>query len=110
MKFLANLTLGKKLTLLTTMGLILGISVFSFLGIRAVNQATEAMLQDRMTTAHLVADYLDEALGRALTELERTAALVESDVTKDNLQQQAEALEEIYNRLSIYTHCIYFLD
>ncbi len=110
MKFLANLTLGKKLILLTTLGLILGISVFSFLGIRAVNQATEAMLQDRMTTAHLVADYLDEALGRALTELERTATLVGNNGAEDNLRHRAEALEEVYNRLSIYTHRLYFLN
>ncbi len=62
MKLLPSLTLGKKITLLTTLGLILGIGVLSFLGMRAVNQATEVMLQDRMTTARLVADYVNEAL------------------------------------------------
>jgi len=57
----------------------LGGGVFSFLGMRAVNQATETMLQDRLTTARLVADYLDEVLGRALTELRNTAQMIESD-------------------------------
>ncbi len=61
-KFLTNLTLGKKITLLTALGLIFGVAVFSSLGMRAVNQATETMLQDRLTTAHLLADYVDEAL------------------------------------------------
>ena len=70
MTFLTNLTLGGGITLLTTVGLLLGVGVFSSLSMRAVNQATETMLQDRLTTASLVADYLDEALGRALTELE----------------------------------------
>jgi len=108
--FLTNLTLGKKITLLTTIGLLLGVGVFSSLGMRAVNQATETMLQDRLTTARLVADYVDEALGRALTELENTAQMIESDGAKDNLEPQIQALEDTYSRLSIYTHSIYLLN
>ena len=69
MRFLTNLTLGKKIVLLTTLGLLVGIGVFSSLGPHAVNQATEATLQDRLTTAGIVADYLDETLDRALNEL-----------------------------------------
>lgn len=110
MTFLANLTLGKKITLLTTLGLLLGVGAFSSLGMRAVNQATETMLQDRLTTARLVADYLDEALGRALTELENTARMIEIDGAKDNLESQIETLEATYSRLSIYTHSIYLFD
>ena len=110
MTFLTNLTLGKKITLLTTVGLLLGVGVFISLGMRAVNQATETMLQDRLTTARLVADYVDEALGRALTELKSTAQMIESDRTKDELEAQMEALEATYSRLSIYTHSIYLLN
>ncbi len=79
MTFLTNLTLGKKITLLTTLGLLLGVGIFSSLGMRAVNQATEAMLRDRLTTAQLVADYLDETLGRALSELKNVAQTIEGD-------------------------------
>ncbi len=110
MKFLANLTLGKKITLLTTLGLLLGVGVFSSLGMRAVNQATEAMLQDRMATAHLVADYMDEALGRALTELKNSAQMIKSDGAKDELEHQIEALEATYSQLSIYTNATYLLN
>ncbi len=109
MTFLTNLTLWKKITLLTTVALLLGGGIFSFLGMRAVNQATEAMLQDRLTTAHLVADYVDDALGHALHELENTAQMIASDGTKDNLKLQIEALEHTLSRLSIYTHGIYLL-
>ncbi|MFQ6121445.1 MAG: ATP-binding protein [Dehalococcoidales bacterium] len=110
MKLLTNLTLGKKITLLTTLGLLLGIGVFSSLGMGAVNKATETMLQDRLTTARLVADYLDEALGRALVELKNTAQMIESDGAKDNFEPQIEELEDTYSRLSIYTHSIYLLN
>ncbi len=54
MRFLTNLTLGKKSTLLTAIGVLLGVGVFSSLAMRAVNQATETMLGDRLTTAHPV--------------------------------------------------------
>lgn len=106
MKFLTNLTLGKKITLLTTVGLILGVVVFSFLGMRAVNQATETMLQDRLTTARLLADYVDEALGRALLELKTTARTIESDPAS-NLETQIATLEDTYSLLSIYIQGIY---
>ncbi len=110
MRFLTNLTLGKKITLLTTLGLLLGVGVFSSLGMRAVNRATEAMLQDRLTTAHLVADYVDEALENAFTELKDTAQIVESGGAEDELEYQIEALETTYSRLSIYTIGTYLLN
>ncbi len=109
MTFITNLTLGKKITLLTAVGLVLGVAVFSFLGIRAVDQATETMLQDRLTTARLVADYIDETLERALAELETTAQTIESDGTKGELEHQIGDLENTYSRLSIYTSGIYLL-
>ncbi len=110
MTFLNNLALRKKITLLTTLGLVLGVAVFSFLGIRAVDRATETMLQDRLTTAHLVADYIDEALELSLSELKATAQMIESDRTNGELKHQIEALEDIYSRLSIYTSGTYLLD
>ncbi len=109
MRFLTNLTLGKKITLLTTLGLLLGVGIFSSLGMRAVNEATETMLRDRLTTARLVADYVDEALEHALGELENTAREVGSG-EKEHLEKQVTALQNIYSRLSIYTHGVYYFD
>ena len=107
MKFLTNLTLWKKITLLTTVGLLLGLGVFSSLGLRAVDRATEAMLQERLTTAGLVADYLDEALERALVELRRVARTIAIDGAGEDLASQIAALDQMYSRLSIHTHGIY---
>lgn len=90
MKFLTNLTLRTKITLFTALGILLGVSVFSFLGIRAVNQATQAMLQDRLTTAQILANYVDETLGNALFELENTTRLIAADPLKDNLSLHLE--------------------
>lgn len=110
MGFLRNLTLGKKITLLTTLGLIFGAGVFGSLGLRAVNQATETMLQDRLTTAGVVADFVDEAVGRALTELQRTAREIDIKAGSQQMAEQVSALEDIYSRLSIHTQEVLVVD
>lgn len=107
---MTNLSIGKKITLLTGIGLLLGVGVFSSLGMRSVNQATETMLQDRLTTAHLVADYVDEALGRAFTELKETARKIEKDASEYDLELQITALEVTYSRLSIDINGTYLLN
>ena len=110
MKFLSNLSLGQKVTLLTIAATVANVGVFSFLGIRAANQATEVMLQDRLTTARLVAEYLDEALGRALTEVENTAQMIATGEATSNFDTQIETLEATYSRFSIYIYDIYLLN
>lgn len=110
MRRLTNLSLFKKITLLTAIGLALAVGVFSFLGMRAVNQATEAMLQDRLTTAHLVANYLDETLGQATIELEKTAQAVDIEGTRSNIETHLTALKEVYQRLSVYSQGIYLFN
>ncbi len=109
MRFLANLTLGKKIALLTTLGLLVTVAVFGYLGLRAVNQATETMLEERMTTTRLVADHLDELLGYALSELENTAHDLTPDAPEE-LAVQISALEERFARLSIATQAFYIIN
>lgn len=109
MKFLTNLTLAKKIVFLTVMGLALGGVVFSGVALRAVNQATETMLQDRLTTAQLVTDYIDEALGRAVFELTAAGRAIDSATDKSQLDLLVAALEDRFSRLSIYTHSIYIV-
>ena len=110
-KFLTNLSLWKKITILTAIGLALGVGVFSTLGMRAVNEATEAMLQERLTTANLVADYVDEALVRAVNALENSARLIGTNSqTDNNFKPVLEALPAEYSRLSIQVREIYLID
>jgi signal transduction histidine kinase/HAMP domain-containing protein len=108
--FLNNLTIGKKITLLTALGLLLGVGVFSALGMRAVNQATDSMLQDRLTTARLVADYVDEALGRALVELENTARNISEGRSPEALDNAAVTLGTAYSRSAIDVYGVYLID
>ena len=107
--FLTNLTLRKKILLLTVVGLVLGVAIFSFLGIRAVEQATETMLQERLTMAGLISDYIDETLQRTLSELKSTAQTIEINGTPENFEHQIENLKNTYSRLSIHISSVYLL-
>ena len=110
MRFLTNLTLVKKVSLITAVGLLLGISVFSVLSIRAVNKAIESMLDDRLTTAYLIGNYIDEALDNAMTELEGTAGNIAAADSPAIVHAEIEALARVYDRMSISTLDIYLVD
>jgi HAMP domain-containing protein len=110
LKILTNLTLWKKITILTTFGLALGVAVFSTVGMRAVNEANEAMLQDRLTTAHMVADYVDETLVLAVNELKSSGKSLETDGLNSDLGSLMDSMQERYSQLSIYTRGIYLID
>lgn len=110
MAYLTNLTLWKKITLLTVLGLLLGVGVFSTLGMGAVNRANETMLQDRLTTARLVADYIDEKMALAINELRNAARAIAADSSGSNIETQISTLEATYARLSIETYGFFLLD
>lgn len=110
MAFLNNLTIGKKITFLTAAGLLLGVGVFSALGMRAVNQATDTMLQERLTTARLVAGYVDEALTRALVELDGTTEAIAASDNSDAIDGLLNALQSTYSRSLIDTYGFYLLN
>ncbi len=110
MKFFSNLTLRTRITLYTALAILVGISIFSFLGIRAVNQSTQSMLDDRLTTARVVASYIDETLGRALSELENTARMIANEPVENKFGVHLAELADTYSHLSVYYRDSYVLD
>ena len=109
MTFMNRLTLGRKITLLLAVGLVIGIGIFSFLGIRAVNQSTETMLAERLKTAQLVAGYLDDIMGRALAELE-IAGEIQSGRIDSDLAAAVNELEQVYSLMTIKISSAYIVD
>jgi signal transduction histidine kinase len=77
MGILTGLTLGKKIALLASASLLVGIGIFSFVAIRAVRQSVDNMLEDRLTLARLTADYIDGTLGNIVAEVSSAAAHLE---------------------------------
>jgi signal transduction histidine kinase/HAMP domain-containing protein len=110
LRFLGGLSLGKKIMLLTALGLLVGASALVYPGLRATQEATDMMLEDRLTTARLVADSLDESLRLSLDILKATASHVTMAQTPAELEQQTGALWATYSQLSIYTDSMYLFD
>jgi signal transduction histidine kinase len=110
MKFLNYLSLGKKIYLLLGAGLIVSIGVFSFLATGAVQESTEAMLEDRLTTTRLVASYLDETLRRAGAELDAAAASLRGGLPDEVRGQEILDLESDFSRLSLTICGAYLID
>jgi signal transduction histidine kinase len=108
--WLSNVPLLKKISLLTGLGLVVGILVFAFLGVRAVNRTIEVMLQERLNTAHLAANHADAILELALNELRETAEEVEIDGAIANFEPNVETLREIYQKLSLNIYGIFLVD
>ena len=99
MKLLTGLTLGKKIALLASASLLVGIGIFSFVAIRAVRQSVETMLDDRLTLARLAADYIDDTLGNVVAEV--SAAAVHINGFQTDPGPVVAQLEAIAARLSV---------
>jgi signal transduction histidine kinase len=110
MKFLNYLSLGKKIYLLLGVGLVVSIGVFSFLATRAVQESTEAMLEDRLTTTRLVASYLDETLRRADAELDSAVNALQGGQPDDVSSRPIADLTSDFSRLSLSLCGAYLLD
>lgn len=104
------LRLRSKIILLALACLLVGVGIFSYLGTRAIDRSTDKMLEERLTTARLVADYVDEVLGRALLELVTTAQTISIDQERSEVKGPVESLQNTYSVLSIATDDIFLLD
>ncbi len=110
MSFLTKPSLGKKIAFMAAVGILAGVGVFWVLSMQALDQSTDAMLDERLTTTHLIADYTDEVLGNALNELKNTARTIEIDGVGGEIDPQIKTLEDTYSRMSISTLNIFVLD
>ena len=104
------MTLMRKVALLAVVGLSLGVGLFSFLSMQALDRSTDAMLQERLVTTHLIADYADEVLGRALSELESSAREIGANAVEGDTESDIGRLLDTYSRMSISTLEILLLD
>lgn len=106
MPFLNSWTLQRKIGFFVVLGLILGVGTFGFLSLQALRQSTQVMLQERLTTARIVANYTSEVLSRAMAELENTAQSISSDTKLSQMDSVIGALPGVYSRSGIFTYDI----
>ncbi len=73
MKWLKNQSLQKRISLLVFTGLIVGLGLFSWLGIQSVNESVQRTLDERLIIARVVANQIDGNNEHVLMHLQNTA-------------------------------------
>ncbi|MBI4283725.1 MAG: GAF domain-containing protein [Chloroflexi bacterium] len=109
MAWLNNLTLQRRIGLLVLTGLVVGLGLFSWLGIQSVNESVQRMLDERLTIARVEANHLDETLSYVLAEL-RDVDFNNELPLKEKFQAMGDSLRETFAKLGIAAPDIMFID
>ena len=67
---LTNLTLRKRIGLIVLAGLVVGLGLFSWVGLQSSKESTERILDERLTIARVMAGHLDETLAYIQLQLQ----------------------------------------
>ncbi|MBI2832222.1 MAG: GAF domain-containing protein [Chloroflexi bacterium] len=104
-----SLTLQRRIGLLVLAGLVVGLGLFSLLGIQSLNESTQKVLEERLVLARHMATELDETLTDILGHLQdvnwNNGASIE-----DNFALSAEPLVNTYTRARIFVRSIILVD
>jgi signal transduction histidine kinase len=74
MAWLRNLSLQKRIGLLSVVCLAVALGTFSFVGIQSLNESTARILDERLTISRILANDLDETLTHVATHLQGIAS------------------------------------
>lgn len=110
MRLFANLTLQKRISLLALAGLLVGLSLFSWLGIQSVNDSIEAILNERLITARMMASHMDETLSYITVQLQNVTAANTVFLSEEQITSAADSLRETFTRAGIYTQNLMLVD
>ncbi len=97
---LGNLGLQKRISLLVLTGLVVGLSLFSFLGVESLNDSTKRILDQRLSIARIIANHIDETLTHVLTHLQ-SAANIGSAPTEAEFNMVVGSLRHILGESGI---------
>ena len=109
MASLANLTLQKRISLLVLAGLVIGLGLFSWLGVQSVNESTNRILEERLIIARVMASHLDETLAYILVQLQ-DVNFGEGLSTGEVFVSEANSLRETLAKSGISTQNIMLIN
>jgi signal transduction histidine kinase len=89
--------------------LVIGLGTFSALAVQSINESLQRTLQERLSTARIVATYLDQTLNNVLGVLRDTARAGDiADPTR--FSSRATALRDALRESGIAVNSVYVLD
>ena len=104
-----NLSLRRKIGLLTVAALVVGLGLFSTLAIQSINESVQETLQERLSIARIVATHLDQTLNYILVQL-RGAAHAGDYSSAGGFSAAATSLSETLRESGIKVNSVYVLD
>ncbi len=107
---LTKLSLQKRINLLVLAGLVVGLGLFSWLGIESLNKSTERILEERLNIARIMAYHLDETLEHILLHLQNAADFNHRLPTREEFGPAADSLYQILAESGISVRNITLVD
>lgn len=102
------MSLQRKASLYSGLGMLALLSIIAFLGVRAVVESSQRTFQERVIMAQVVAQEVDRALGKARNDLHEFVALESIDL-EDSTLKNRQALESLYRYSRSFTF-LFLLD
>lgn len=109
MALFRNLSLRRKIGLLTIAALVIGLGLFSTLAIQSINESVQKTLQERLSIARIVANHLDQTLNYILVQLRDTARTGDYSGTT-GFGAAATSLRETLRESGIRVNSVYVID
>lgn len=101
MLLIRNMTLQGRIALLVLGGLAVGLGLFSWLGVRSVNESTDRTLDERLTMARMMAGQVDAMLNYVLVELGNAAGAGTELFADERFETAAQSLQSTFDQLGI---------
>jgi len=105
-----RLNLWPRLVIAVTGGFLLLFAVFTLLALRAVEDSTDRILEERLVIAKMAARDIDRLLERGFYELEQATRFARFDPAAPSLSAEVHMLNHAYGRVGTLSLGVYFLD
>ena len=93
-----------------TIGFLILLIVFFFLGNWALQDSVQHVQSERLIIAEMTAAAVDNVIAQAIQELEQAPRFADFDPDSPGLAQEADVLRDTYGRIGAFTTGIAFLD
>ncbi|MEE9247630.1 MAG: cache domain-containing protein [Dehalococcoidia bacterium] len=105
-----RLNLWPRLVIAVTVGFLVLFGIFSLLSMRAVNDSTERIFEERFVIAQMAAREIDRLVERGFFELEKATEFAAFDPQVPFLSEETHMLAHAYGRVGALSLGVYFLD
>ncbi len=110
LKVKMKLPLRSRIMALALVTLFVGLGLFSWLGLRSVNQSIQTTLTERLTLARTLASQLDQMLTYVLVRFQDAARTMDNFPTPEQFNSFAESTGLMFTRSGIYVRDFVFIN